>query len=260
MDPPHSETLMMNGRLAVTLIRPDGEIIYESPIARELLNRPRTSGSSLLPFLSVPTAWESIVQRVERGETIRDETVLLETVRGGADLCYLTVFPQRGAESRLESLLCVWGARVNALASAGHGESLTDYTRDLEELIEHRTYQNLLAAEQNEFAQQVLDVLGVGILILSGEGEVLYRNVSMCDEFGLRPAEYLQPNIRHFMPAEIVESFHHVVETGMRVHRFTQDPGGSPAFVDMLPLLRAGSVQRVVMQFIRPLTNSAEPS
>jgi PAS domain-containing protein len=258
MDSLPSEALITNRRLAVMLMRPDGEIIYESPIARELLDRPRSSGRSLLPFLTVPTAWEDIVQRVERGEQIHDETVLLETVHGGSDLCYLTVFPQRSAAGGLESLLCVWGARMNALATVSSGENLTDYTRDLEELIEHRTYQNLLAAEQNEFAQQVLDVLGIGILILSSDGDVLYRNVSMCDEYGLRPAEYLQPNIRHFMPAAVAQSFQHVAETGLRTHHFTQDPGGSPVLVDILPLLRAGSVQRIVMQFVRPLTNAAE--
>jgi len=249
-----SESIVSNSRLAVTLVRPDGEILYLSPVARELLARARTGEKSLPAFMTVPTVWEQIVQRTERGETITDEYVLLETIHGDGDLCYLTVLPQRGADGHLESLLCVWAARQNALAACHGGGSLSDYTKELEELLEHRTYQHLLAAEQNEFAQQVLGLLGVGLIILSREGEVLYRNAAMSDDFGLRPAEYLQPNIRHFMSTEVTQSFHEVVETGTRVHHLTQDPGGFPAFVDILPVVRAGAVQRVVLQFTRPLT------
>lgn len=258
MDSLKTETLLSDGRFAVTLVRPDGEILYESPVARKLFDRPRSIGKALKPFLSVPTAWDSIIQRVENGEAIRDEIILLETTHNDAEPCFLTVFPQRSPDSRLESLLCVWGARSNVLESSGGSDRLTDYTRDLEELIEHRTYQNLLAAEQNEFAHQVLDILGVGILVLECGGDVLYRNLSMCDIYGLRPAEYLQPNIRHFLPAEIVQSFHNVVETGLRTHLASRDPGGSPADVDIFPLQRAGGVQRVVMQFIRPIPNPME--
>jgi PAS domain-containing protein len=247
-----AESIVINSRLAVTLVRPNGEILYLSPVARELLDRARIGPTSLPAFLTVPTVWDQIAGRAERGETIKDEYVLLETIHGDADLCYLTVLPQRGADGHVQSLLCVWAARQNALAAANSGESLGDYTKELEELLEHRTYQHLLAAEQNEFAQQVLGLLGVGLIILSREGEVLYRNAAMCDDFGLRPAEYLQPNIRHFMSGEVVESFHEVVEQGTRVHHLTQDPGGFPASVDLLPVVRAGAVQRVVLQFTRP--------
>ena len=249
-----AESIVANSRLAVTLVRPNGEILYLSPVARELLDRARIGPTSLQAFLTVPTVWDQIAGRAERGETIKDEYVLLETIHGDADHCYLTVLPQRGADGHVQSLLCVWAARQNALAACTGGESLGDYTKELEELLEHRTYQHLLAAEQNEFAQQVLSLLSAGLIILSREGEVLYRNAAMCDDFGLRPAEYLQPNIRHFMSTEVVESFREVVEKGTRVHHVTQDPGGFPALVDLLPVVRAGAVQRVVLQFTRPVT------
>jgi PAS domain-containing protein len=248
------ESIVANSRLAVTLARPDGEILYLSPVARELLNRARIGETKLQAFLTVPTAWEQIVGRAARGETIKDENVLLETVHGDAELCYLTVVPQRASDGSLQFLLCVWAARQNALAACNGGDSLSDYTNELEELLEHRTYQHLLAAEQNEFAQHVLGLLSVGLIILSREGEVLYRNTAMCDDFGLRPAEYLQPNIRHFMPSEVVASFHEVVESCARAHYFTSDPGGHEAWVDILPVVRAGTVQRVVLQFTRPLS------
>jgi PAS domain-containing protein len=248
----YAESIVTNSRLAVTLVRPDGEILYMSPVARELLDWARMGQTSLQSFLTAPTVWEQIAGRAERGETIKDEYILLETIHGDADLCYLTVLPQRGADGHVQSLLCVWAARQNALAAFNGGESLGDYTKELEELLEHRTYQHLLAAEQNEFAQQVLSLLSAGLIILSREGEVLYRNASMCDDFGLRPAEYLQPNIRHFMSSEIVESFHEVLETGARAHHLTADPGGCSALVDLLPVVRAGAVQRVVLQFTRP--------
>lgn len=246
------ESIMANGRLAVTLVRPNGEILYESPIARSLLAREFSSAKSLLPFLAVPSTWENIVQRAERGESIKDEPILLEIVRGVSDLCYLTVLSQRDTSGELESLLCVWAARQNALSTGEQSGSLHEYTRELEGLLEHRTYQHLLTAEQNEFAQQVLDILSVGLLILNRDGDVVYRNMAMTDTFGFKPAEYLQPNIHHFMPPPVWQSFREVVEHGMRLHHFGTDPGGTKAFIDILPVEKAGMVQRVVMLFTRP--------
>jgi PAS domain-containing protein len=255
-NPVSAESIMVNSRLAVTLVRLDGEILYMSPVARELLDRARSGEKRLQAFLTVPAEWEEIVQRAGRGEIIQDEHVLLETIHGDVDLCNLTVLPQRGRDGHVESLLCVWAARQNVLAAGNGGQGLSDYAKELEEVLEHRTYQHLLAAEQNEFAQQVLSLLSVGLVILSREGEVLYRNTAMCDDFGLRPAEYLQPNIRHFMTPEVVQSFHEVVENGTRAHHATRDPGGFAVLVDVLPVVRAGVVQRVVMQFTRPVSDT----
>jgi len=200
-----------------------------------------------------------VLEKVSEGKDVIDEPLLLDTHHADAELCYLTVFPQRDAEARLQSLLCIWAARKDALSHPSiTGNDSGNYTRELEEMLEHRTYQHLLAAEQNEFAGQVLDVLPVGVLVLSLEGDIVYRNQAMTDDFGLRPADYLQPNILHFLPPDLCEAFQHVVKTSLRSFQIGTDPAGIAAAIDILPLIKVGTIQRIVMVFTRPAASAGD--
>ncbi len=171
------------------------------------------------------------------------------------NFCYLTMLPQYGADGQREAFLCLWAVRRKALTSAIQATdtgTLSEYTRELEELLEHRTYQNLLAAEQNESARDALDLLTVGVLIAGRDGSLLYRNRALADEFGIKPAQFLHPSVQHMLEPAAVEAFHAVVETGLRRCLISRDPAGEPAAIELLPLLRAGQAQRVILQFSRP--------
>ncbi|HEY3296982.1 MAG TPA: PAS domain-containing protein [bacterium] len=239
-----------NGQFAVSLIRPDGGVEFENQAAKDLLGRQSGMSLSILESLTVPGGWDEMMARLALEGTLDSVPVLLQTSHGDAELCYVTAIPQYSREGTLESVLCAWGTRRDA-AATGNAENLADYTRDLESVLEHRTYQNLLAAEQNEFARDALDVLPTGILVASVDGEICYRNRSMGNEFGLHPADYLQLDISHVLSSDVAQAFEQVVENGSRRFLYGVDPGGLPAAVDLLPLLRLGRTQKVVVQFRR---------
>jgi PAS domain-containing protein len=248
-----AEMLLGNGQLAVTMVRPNGDILYENRLAREMMGHEGGTPKSLLQALSTSTSWTDIVHKLEDRGTLEDEPVLLQTVHGDADLCYLTAHRQFDENGEVEAVVCVWAARRKAMGSQIQSDTgtLSEYTRDLEELIEHRTYQQLLAAEQNEYAHEALDVLTVGIIVASGSGDVIYRNRAMTEDFGLRLNDYLQPNIRYMLSPELVEAFDHVVQTGLRTYYASPDLAGQEASIDMLPLIRAGKAHKVVIQYRR---------
>jgi len=249
-----AQVLLSSGHLAVSLVRPDGTVLFENSLARQMLGREAAPSKSVRDSLTTPSEWEELVSKTERTGTLEDEPLLLQTPHGNAELYYITVVPQFSAAGTLERLLCVWAARRNEAPrpAATESDSLTDYTRDLEEVLEHRTYQNLLAAEQNEFARDALDILSVGILVVSRDGEIIYRNQAMSDAFGLRPGDYIQLDVHHVLAPELADAFAAVVVSGTRRFIQSADPGGLPAAVHLQPLLRMNSVQKVVLEFSRP--------
>jgi PAS domain-containing protein len=257
-----ADILLGNSHLAVSLVRPSGEILYENRLARDMRGRDLAPGASILDSLTVPSTWTEILAKLGELPRLEDEPVLLQTLHGDAELCYLTMLPQYRADGQRDSLLCLWAVRRKALTSAVQATdtgTLSEYTRELEELLEHRTYQNLLASEQNESARDALEVLTVGVLIVGRDGNLLYRNRSMADEFGIKPAQFLQPSIQHMLEPAAVEAFRDVVETGLRRCLLSHDPGGAPAALEFLPLVRAGQVQRVVVQFSRLAESERRP-
>jgi PAS domain-containing protein len=255
MDVAAAEILLENGHLPVSLVRPSGEILYENRTARQLLGHEGdASPGSVLTALTVPASWEEILKKVMQSQPVEDEAVLLQTLHGDAELAYLTALPQYDSGGQLGVLMCVWASHRKALTStlaATNTGTLSEYARELEELLEHRTYQNLLSAEQNEFARDALDALSAGILIASRTGEILYRNRAMTDQFGWHPANYIRLDVAHVLQPDLKEAFDRTVSDGLRSFCTSLDPGGCRAAVDILPLLRAGKVQRVVFQFSR---------
>jgi PAS domain-containing protein len=251
------ERLMLHTEVAVSLVRPDGRIIYENGRARRLLGRDVLPAETVLSSLAVPTFWDELMDRLQHEKSALDLPVLLQTVYGDAELCYASIFPLHDEQGVLDALACVWLARRESPSPSGKGgpdaADVPSYTRDLEGVIEHRTYQHLLAAEQNEYARDALDALPTGILIVSTDGEIVYRNRAMSDDFGLRPADYPEPMVRHFLAPELLELFRRVVDNGLRACAVSTDPGGNAAAVDVLPLLRSGAVKRVALHFCRRL-------
>lgn len=250
-----ADTLLGQGRFAITLARPNGDILYENELARNRLY-PNFSqpGHSLLPLLTVPWRWNEIIEKLLHDDPVSDEPVFLLSEREDAEPCYLTAFPQFNAVGELDSVICVWTSRRQALTpyiNPQESESVTEYTRNLEALLEHRTYQQLLTSEQNEFARDVLDALPMGILLLDTKGEIVYRNRAMSDLFGLQTSEFLKPNIFEIFPRRITHHFLRVVETGLRAFGEGKDLGGKDTALDFLPLQRAGQVQRVAIVFSR---------
>jgi PAS domain-containing protein len=255
MDVAVAEILLENGHLPVSLVQPDGTIVYENHSARQLLGHENSSAPvSLHSSLTVPSYWEEMLAKITAQGRVEDEAVLLQTLHGEAEVAYMTATPQYDSAGRLNALLCVWASHRKAFASSlssTNTGTLSEYTRELEELLEHRTYQNLLSAEQNEFARDALDALTVGIMIVSREGDILYRNRAMIDVFGWQSAGYLRMSVENVFIPELIEAFRQTVANGLRHYRSAPDPGGRAAHVDLLPLLRAGTVQRVVVQFSR---------
>jgi PAS domain-containing protein len=254
------EALLGSGGFAVSLARPDGRVLYENELARSQLGRvgPATE-YTLLDLFTVPFRWHEIIGKILSGEPVADEPVVIHTEQSDAQTCYLTALPQYDSSGTLDHVLCIWASRKNALSSSARGaeEQRLGYTRDLEALLEHRTYQHLLITEQNQRAKEVLDTLPVGILVASLAGDVLYLNRAMTDIYGLRPANYLKPNIRYFLRPDLVEIFDRVAESGMRRWEGGVDPGQKAAGIDFLPLLAQGTVERIALQFSR-LENPVE--
>jgi PAS domain-containing protein len=249
-----AEILLGTGHLAVSLVQPDGEILFENRAARDMLGLGSTVSKTITESLTIPNEWEDLIGKVKHQGTLADEPVLLQTSHGDAELFYVTAIPQFTKSGALDRLLCIWATRRGAVApplNSTDTGTLTEYTRDLEQVLEHRTYQNLLAAEQSEFARDALDVLPVGILLASADGQILYRNHAMSDTFGLRPADYPELDVAHVLDDQVCEAFAVVIAQATRRFLITTDPGGNPATVDLLPLIRTGAVQRVLFQFAR---------
>jgi len=248
-----ARVLLASGQLAVTVVRSDGEILYENRFARDLFGHESPAGS-VVPSLSVPSSWDDVLGKVTGRMLLEDEPVLVRTPHGEAELCYLTVFPQYNEQRQLECLVCAWAARKHALAwpsAAPDTGTLSEYVHSLEGLIEHRAYQQMLAAERNEQAREALEVLPVGVIVATASGDVVYRNLAMSDQFGLRLSECPEPNVRHFLSPPLREAFTRAAASGMRAHHLSCDPGGRRAAADFLPLLKGDKVQHVVIQFSR---------
>jgi PAS domain-containing protein len=241
---------------ALTLIKPDGEILFENSLARSLFPHENPTRSTIFSRFSAPHIWNEILKKVKDNQAIIDEPVAMRTVHSEADVLYLTVTVQFSDE-KTDLLCCIWSARQRAADSLS-ATSLSDYTRELEEVIEQRTFQQILVAEQNTQARTVLDALPVGILVVSDTGEVLYRNRSMSDVFGLNLHEYMEHNLRCFLPPEALETFAAVAKNGRRAHLRSTDPGGHPALVDILPLLSSSELPQFAFQFRRSSDNGGE--
>jgi len=249
-----ANTLLNRNHLPMSLIRPDGNVLYENRAAKEMLGQDGTTSRSILDVLTVTESWHTIRERVATEGTVLDEPILLQTRHGDAEVCYVTAIPMYDRQGVLDRLLCIWATRRQATSQEPmpHSEdSDDDYTRDLEQVLEHRTYQNLLAAEQNEFAREALDALPVGILIASATGDIIYRNRAMSDDFGLRPQDYLQPDVQHVLAEDLVAAHSQAMEIATRRIVCSLDPGGHAAVVSLVPLLRLNATQRVLFQFSR---------
>jgi PAS domain-containing protein len=245
--------MQSNGELPFSIVKPNGDLIFENAAARCLFNHSHASPTSVLETLTSPTSWNDVLQTLSEGKPVVDHPMLVQTAHSEADLCYLTAFPQSNVDQRPEALLCVWAARRHALhALTEGGLTADDYVHSLEGVIEHRTYQQLLSAEWNEMAREVLDVLPVGILLAAPDGHVVYRNRAAVDTFGLRLTDYPEPNIRYFLSSVAQCAFQHAAQNGLRGQCTDKDPGGGAALIDVLPILQQNEVQRIAIQFDRP--------
>jgi PAS domain-containing protein len=250
-----AQVLFANGNLSITLAGVNGEVQYENPLAREQFNRGEQAQScSLQDLFASPYRWQEIVGNIANGQSLTDEPVVIQSEQGNTEICYLTALPQFKPTGELDSILCIWSFRKDTISKAireGSGGTCENYTRDLESLLEHRTFRQLLISEQNQRAQDALNILPVGILITSNTGDIVYANFAMSDLFGLRSGNYLKPNVRYVLRPDLVETFDRVVESGRRIWHEAVDPAQNPASVDFLPLLTQGTVDKVVLQFSR---------
>jgi len=87
-------------------------------------------------------------------------------------------------------------------------------------------------------------LLPEGLLVVTPDGDVLYRNRAMWEDYGVRTSDYGRPNIRYFFPREALDIFRVVAATGMRDICVVNDPGGLSAVVQFLPILRTGTVRQ----------------
>jgi PAS domain-containing protein len=247
------QALLGDSRLAIMLIRPDGDIVYENAQSRDLWGE-RQRGANLRERLTIASSWSDAVAKILDGDPVADEPLLLQTPENEAEVAYLTALPQRNQIGDLDSILCVWSARRNALAGISDetpGETLSEYTRNLEAILEHRTYHRMLLAEQDEHARKVLDILPVGILIARTDGTIVYRNQCMTDVFGFRSADLPELNVKYCVSAASLARFLQVVATGLRAVVRDRDPGGAETRIELLPVLNAGVVEELVLQFCR---------
>ncbi len=81
-----ADILLGNSHLAVSLVRPSGEILYENRLARDLRGRDHTPEASILDSLTVPSAWTDILDKLADTGRLEDEPVLLQTLHGDAEL------------------------------------------------------------------------------------------------------------------------------------------------------------------------------
>jgi transcriptional regulator with PAS, ATPase and Fis domain len=251
----HEQIPVINRNLAVVLTNAQGEILYENLIARQLLGHVESQSAALPEYFVADYTWAELLEKIRNGGALEDETVVLHTAFSDADLCYLNAFPFFNEEQDIEAVLCLWSARRGAVQhhadSNDENNAIQDYIRELEGLLEHRTFQRMLAAEKNEFAAEALESLPVGIIVADIYGHIVFRNRAMEDIYGLRLAEFIQPHLQKILNPDLWTLFCHVAESGLRRAQATVDPGGLPAIAELLPLAKNGHVEKVVVQFCR---------
>lgn len=242
------------GHYGVTILRRDGVVVYRNLTADLLLGQGVQAGASITATLTSPSDWDLVMAKLAEGTAIVDEPILLQTIHSDTDIAYLTIYPERDESGEIVELVCLWSShkeRMTVSPESADVNSLSQYVHDLEKMIEHRAYQQVLTAEQNEFLSEVAEALPLGLVVATVEGDVIYRNRAMMEDFGLRASDHGRPNIRYFLSRDVCEVFAEVGRTGLRRWRADHDPLGQPVDVDMLPLIRAGEVKHVVLLFSR---------
>ncbi|MDD5087309.1 MAG: PAS domain-containing protein [bacterium] len=251
-----------HGHCALTIVRSDGVVIYRNTMASELFGRNVQVGSPIAAVLTSPSDWEAMMAKLIEGAAVIGEPVVVQTTHNDTDIAYLTIYPDRDESGELSELICVWSSykeRLTTLPETADAGTLSQYVHDLEKMIEHRAYQQMLAAEQNEYLSEVAEVLPMGLVVATVEGDVIYRNRAMMEDYGLRSSDYGRPHVRYFLSREVCELFAEVGRTGLRRSRTDHDPQGLPVDVDILPLLRAGDVARIMVLFNRPVGKGEQP-
>lgn len=246
---------IFRGPYAVTILHPDGRVIYGNATAKLLFGGNANPDAAIAGVLASPSDWDSLTAKLAVGKAVMDEPVLTQTRHSDTDIAYLTIYPERDENDAVIELVCLWSShkeRLTTVPEHTDAGTLSQYVHDLEKMIEHRAYQQVLAAEQNEYLSEVAEALPMGLAVATVEGDVIYRNRAMMEDFGLRASDYGRPNIRYFLSREVCGLFHEVGKSGLRRWRADRDPSGKPVHVDLLPLLRAGEVQRIVILFSRP--------
>lgn len=252
----NTHSLLGHSNFAICLVRPDGDILYRNPRAHTLFGSDKLTIKSLPDQFVVADTWRELVTRSRNDETVADEPVIMHTAGSEHELCFLTLFPQRNLAGELDALLCVWTARRNALADrpdTPDSVGLDEYTRDLEAILEHRTYRQMILADMLEHARHALDALSVGILIADATGTIRYHNHAVSDTFGFRRAELAEPHLKYLLSRDQLQLFERVQRTGFRDSLETLDSTGAPATIEFLPLVENDTVASVVLQFSRAL-------
>ncbi len=250
-----AEALLCRRDLAITVLRPDGQAIFCNEAAQNLF--PPQSGrtfSSITQVLTAGHRWDEILSLLRGNSPVVDEPVLIESASGGTECCYLTAIPQWNPVGDLDSTICIWAGRRNAsstLTGEVAGETVTEYTRDLEAILEHRTYHQMMLGDRNDDARAALDRLSVGIMFADTDGEITYRNDAMDEIYGLRVQDLLSPNVKHLLDPDAQELFIVAARANVRKALATRDPGGKPAYLSLLPVQRPGQPLTVVMQYTR---------
>ncbi|MBU0507484.1 hypothetical protein KKH27_01425 [bacterium] len=250
-----SQPLLCQGPFAITIVLPCGTIVYRNHNAGKLLGPKSNPKASLAECFASPSAWDSIQSKIAGGNEVVDEPVLLQTIHSDTDIYYLTVYPERSETGETDEWVCVWSSHKDRVIVGQRGPdagTLAQYVHDLEKMIEHRAYQQVLVAEQNEFLGEVVDALPQGLVVSTVDGDVIYRNRAMMEDYGLRPSDYGRPHIRYFLSHAVCEAFAQVACTALRACQIGADPHGIPAVIEILPLIRAGEVRYVVLVFSRP--------
>jgi PAS domain-containing protein len=251
----HEQFSSVNRNLAIVLTDTQGEILYENLIARQLFGHQVGRPKALLEYFVGEYAWAEILEKIRSRGGVEDESVVLRTTFADADLCYLNAFPFFNEDQEIEAVFCLWSARRGAIqphaGEQDESNAIQDYIRELEGLLEHRTFQRMLAAEKNEFAAEALECLPVGILVADVHGQIIFRNRAMEDIYGLRLTDYIQPHLQKILHPDLWTLFCQVADAGLRRAQATLDPGGMPAQAELLPLAKNGHVEKVVVQFCR---------
>lgn len=264
-DSPVNSTLppeVFQGPYAVTILRPDGVVVYRNMTANLLFGRGARIGASIREVLTSPSGWDAVAAKLAESTGVVDEPVLLQTNYSDTDVAYLTIYPERDEQGTMVELICLWSShkeRMTASPKEAGIDALSQYVHDLEKMIEHRAYQQVLTAEQNEFLGEVAEALPIGLVVATVEGDVVYRNRAMMEDFGLRASDYGRPNIRYFLSREVCELFAEVGRSGLRRWQADFDPLGKPSEIEMLPLIRAGEVKRILILFSRPREQGVHP-
>jgi hypothetical protein len=252
----NTHSLLGLSNFSVCLVRPDGDLLYMNSHARALFCPSGPASGRITRFFAIESTWSELVTRVSGDEPVGDEPVLMNTASTSNELSFLTLLPQRNSAGEVDALLCVWATRRNALAD--HPESLNtegvdEYTRDLEAILEHRTYRQLILGDLLEHSRKALDVLSVGILIADATGRILYHNHAVADAFGFRRTELPEPNVRYLLTQDQQPLFARVLRTGFRESLECAAPDGSPLLMEFLPLIEQDDISAVVIQYTRAI-------